>query len=87
MRRILSVLAVTALMAATMVAMAGLAYATPVQGPNPGDPNAGTSENCVGSLSSAITGNGATIRDEGQSGTRGDHIKSLQTSCNNANQK
>ena len=87
MRRIISVLALTALMAATMMAMASLAYATPVQAPNPGQENAATSENCVGSLSADITGNGATIREEGQSGTRGDNIQSLQTSCNNANQK
>jgi hypothetical protein len=87
MRRIISVLAVTALMAATMVAMAALAYADPVQAPNPGQENAVASENCVGYLSAAITGNGATIREEGQSGTRDDNIQSLQALCNNANQK
>ena len=61
MRRFILVLAVTGLIT---VMLAGLAYATPVQAPNPGDPNAATSENCIGFLSAAITGNGATIRDE-----------------------
>jgi hypothetical protein len=84
MRRFILVLAVTGFIT---VMLAGLAYATPEQGPNPGNPNAAKSGNCIGDLSAAISGNGATIRDEGQSGTRDDLIQTLQEDCNNANQK
>ena len=84
LRRIVSVLAVGALMAAAMLATAALAYATPVQAPNPGDEQAARSGNCVGYLSAGITGNGATVREEGQSGQRGDLVKYYQAVCNDA---
>ena len=75
MRRIMLLVTVALVMAAMMVAMAGWAYATPVQGPNPGKPNAAKSENCVGRNSAAITGNGASVREEGQSGTRDEIVQ------------
>jgi hypothetical protein len=78
MKRVILLAGVVLLMAA-MMALAGAAWADPIQDSNPGQPQATRSGNCVGVLSAAITGNGGTVRDEGRAGVRDEFIKSYHS--------
>jgi hypothetical protein len=85
MRRILVLLTVVALMVVMLAMAVGPAFATqPTEFNPPQDPGASrNSNNCVGYFSAQVKHNGADVRNQDRKG----EVRSLQASCNNANQK
>jgi hypothetical protein len=89
-QRLFAALAASALLTAT----AGMVLADPISGPNPGNPQAANSNNCIAVFSSGVTANGQAAggtlgqgnNTPGQTGpahgARGEEIKGLQATCN-----